>query len=78
MRSPLPLLLTALALMPAELQLTEIYIVRNDGSGLKRVTKGGNFRGSPKQPCGEIFLMRKDGTGVEQLTDNQWEEGTPA
>ncbi len=30
------------------LQLADIYIVRPDGSGLKKITMGGNFCGSPK------------------------------
>jgi Tol biopolymer transport system component len=30
------------------LQLADLYIVRRDGSGLKKITVGGNFCGSPK------------------------------
>ncbi|HTS47682.1 MAG TPA: hypothetical protein VMH05_07045 [Bryobacteraceae bacterium] len=30
------------------LQLADVYIVRPDGSGLKKITAGGNFCGSPK------------------------------
>jgi len=49
------------------LQLADIYIVRPDGSGLKRITESGNFCGSPKWMSDSRHVVAYCMTGEQTL-----------
>ncbi len=54
------------------LQLADIYIVHPDGSGLKKVTAGGGFCGSPKWMNDNRNLVAYCMSGQQTLTDRMF------
>src|SRR5437762_3214292 len=53
------------------LHLVDIYVIRPDGSGLKRVTEHGNFCGSPKWSSDSLRIVAYCMSAEETLTYRQ-------
>jgi len=51
------------------LQLTDIYVIRPDRSGLKKITRGGNFCGSPKWMADSRHVLAYCMTAEQTLTN---------
>jgi Tol biopolymer transport system component len=53
------------------LQLADIYIIRVDGSGLKKITKSGDFCGSPKWTAGSRHVIAYCMTAEQTLANRR-------